>query len=122
MEITNLTRIVKPQKLISVGFLLIGCLAAWRIGEWISGGDLTLLIYASLGVAVCAIAVIILKDWRTGLYIFVGWLLFEDFARKYMGNSMVIYFAKDALAVTVYFSFLATIRRRRVALDRKSVV
>jgi hypothetical protein len=109
---------MKPQRLISVSFLLIGCLAAWRIGEWISAGTLTSIIYLGLGVAVCAIGVFILKDWRTGLYIFVGWLLFEDCVRKYLGNNMIIYFAKDALAAVLYVSFLAAIRRRHVALAR----
>jgi hypothetical protein len=118
MQTTSLTTRVKPQALISVSLLLIGCLAAWKISEWIAAGDLTSVIYAGLGIAVCAFVVSILKDWRKGLYVFVVWLLFEDFVRKYMGNNMVVYFAKDLLAAIVYFSFLAAIRQGRVALAR----
>ena len=33
-------------------------------------------------------------------------ILFEDFVRKYLGNNMAIYFAKDALAIILYLSFL----------------
>ena len=29
-----------------------------------------------------AIVVAILNNWRTGVYLFLSWLLFEDFARK----------------------------------------
>src|SRR5437899_6647772 len=40
----------------------------------------------------------ILNNWRHGVYLFLAWLLFEDFARKFLGNNMAIYFAKDFLA------------------------
>ena len=56
----------------------------------------------------------ILNDWRRGVYLFVGWILFEDFARKYLGNNMAIYFAKDALAIILYLSFFrARLRQAR---------
>jgi len=44
---------------------------------------------------------------------FLAWLLFEDFARKFLGNNMVIYFAKDFLAAVVYFSFIVAIVAKR---------
>jgi len=78
----------------------------------IAAGDLTSDIYAALGVGVCAFALAIVKNWRAGLYIFVVWLVFEDLIRKYMGNNMVIYFAKDALVAITYFSFFASVKRR----------
>jgi len=46
------------------------------------------------------------------------WLLFEDFARKYLGNNMAIFFAKDALAAVVYLSFFLAYRRKEVATFR----
>jgi hypothetical protein len=46
------------------------------------------------------------------------WLLFEDFARKYLGNNMAIYFAKDVLAAVVYLSFFLAYRRKQVTSFR----
>ncbi len=42
------------------------------------------------------------------------WLLFEDLARKYLGNSMTVYFAKDILVGITYFSFYFAKRRGEV--------
>src|SRR5207253_4004485 len=39
--------------------------------------------------------------------LFLAWLLVEDLPRKFLGNDMRLYFAKDALAVIVYLAFLA---------------
>ncbi len=57
---------------------------------------------------------VIADSWRNGLYFFLTWLLFEDFARKYLGNNMAIYFAKDVLAAIVYLSFFLAYRRKEV--------
>jgi hypothetical protein len=43
---------------------------------------------------------------------FSPWLLFEDFARKFLGNNMAIYFAKDFLLAVVYLSFFVAYRRK----------
>jgi hypothetical protein len=48
----------------------------------------------------------IAADWRSGVYLFLTWLLFEDMVRKYMNNSMFIYFGKDALIGLTYVAFL----------------
>jgi hypothetical protein len=60
-----------------------------------------------------AFATKILNNWRRGLYIFFGWLFVEDFARKYLGNNLAIFFAKDVLVVLVYLSFYAEGRNRK---------
>jgi hypothetical protein len=73
------------------------------------------LAFVALAFVGCAIVIAILKDWRKGLYFFLAWLLFEDLARKYLGNNMAIYFAKDFLLLVIYLSFLAAYRRRQVA-------
>src|SRR5207249_3061963 len=65
------------------------------------------------GIAGLALAVKILNNWRHGLYIFFGWLFMEDFARKYLGNNMVIYFAKDILVILVYLSFYLARRNKK---------
>src|SRR5260370_1608220 len=59
-----------------------------------------------------------LNSWRNGLYFFLTWLLFEDFARKYLGNNMAIYFAKDVLALVVYLAFFMAYRRKQVTSFR----
>ena len=61
-----------------------------------------------------AVVVAILNDWHTGLYFLVAWILFEDFFRKYLGNNMAIYFAKDALAIILYLSFFRARLAKRV--------
>ncbi len=73
-----------------------------------------------MGMAVVggAIVIGILNSWRNGVYFFLTWLLFEDFARKFLGNNMAIYFVKDFLALVVYISFLAAFRRKEVTSFR----
>jgi hypothetical protein len=44
--------------------------------------------------------------------------LFEDFARKFLGNNMAIYFAKDFLALVVFIAFLAAYRRKEITSFR----
>jgi hypothetical protein len=108
----------RNQAWISLGLGSLGLCVAWIIGNWIAAGDIKSTIYAALGFAVCAIAVSIARDWRTGFYAFLVWLLFEDLVRKYMGNNMAIYFGKDVLAAIVYLSFLAAVRARQAPFFR----
>ena len=56
----------------------------------------------------------ILNDWRSGVLLFLIWLLFEDLARKYLGNSMTVFFAKDFLVGVAYLSFFAAKRKHQV--------
>src|SRR5438034_11147083 len=46
-----------------------------------------------------ALPISIFKNWRLGLYSFVAWIAVEDLIRKYLGNNMIVYFAKDFLAL-----------------------
>jgi hypothetical protein len=61
-----------------------------------------------------ALAVYTLWDWRSGVLLFLLWLLFEDLARKYLGNSMAVYFTKDILIGFAYLSYYLAKRRHRV--------
>jgi hypothetical protein len=67
-----------------------------------------------LSLVLAALVVHTLNDWRNGVLIFLVWLLFEDLARKYLGNSMTVYFAKDFLVAIAYFSFYFAKRRGEV--------
>ena len=83
--------------------------------------DWTGLSFVVIGIVGLVFAVKILNNWRDGLYIFFGWLFVEDFARKYLGNNIVIYFAKDILVILVYLSFfLARRNRKEKAIFRPS--
>lgn len=98
--------------------LLVAIGTAWLVSGWIVGEDSRTLILAGLGFTVGGIALIILGNWRTGFYLFIVWLLFEDMMRKFMGNNMAIYFAKDVLVGITYVSFLFAMKRGEVRTFR----
>lgn len=106
---------LRRHPLIILGFLALFAIAAYKSSTYIVAGDMTGLAFVAIAVAISALVVAILNDWRKGLYFFLFWLLFEDLARKYLGNNMAIYFAKDFLVLTVYISFIAAYRRKEVA-------
>ena len=101
-----------------LGFVVLFALTAYKAAAFIIAGDMAGLVYLAIAFAGCSFAVAILNDWRRGLYIFLVWLLFEDFARKYLGNNMALYFVKDFLVLLVYLSFFAAYRRKEVSTFR----
>jgi hypothetical protein len=103
--------------LFAVGFLIFALVLAYEVSGYIIANDINSLALAALAFIACAIIVAILNNWRQGVYFFLGWLLFEDFARKYLGNNMAIYFAKDFLLAVVYLSFFAAYRRKDKHLE-----
>ena len=106
------------RPLIVFGTLVVGAFAAYELAQYVINGDMTGLAYAGLCFAGAAVVVGILHNWRNGVYFFLSWLLFEDFARKFLGNNMVIYFAKDFLFLVVLISFLTALRRKEVKTFR----
>src|ERR1700674_1337834 len=104
--------------LLTIGTLVVGALAAYLAAEYVISGDFTGMAYAGMALVGSAIVIGILNNWRNGAYFFLTWLLFEDFARKFLGNNMAIYFAKDFLALVVFISFLAAYRRKEVTSFR----
>src|SRR5438034_6605553 len=60
---------------------------------------------------IAALGMVVLANWRTGIYFFLTWLLVEDLPRKFLGNDMRLYFAKDVLAAILYLAFLAAVVR-----------
>src|SRR5580698_2276274 len=93
------------RRLLGFGTLVVGAFAAYEAAQYVINGDITGLAYAALCLAGVAVVVAILHSWRNGVYFFLSWLLFEDFVRKFLGNNMAIYFAKDFLVLIVYISF-----------------
>ena len=102
-----------PRKmLVSFAFFAFALFAAFQIGGYILNSDFTSLGFTGLAVLGSAAVLVVINSWRKGLYFFLIWLLFEDLARKFLGNNMAIYFGKDALLLLVYLSFLASYRRK----------
>lgn len=116
------TPAIRGQGLVSVVFFILAVLVAWQVGNWVSRGDLSALAHAAIAGVVCAIGITILRDWRLGFYSFMVWLLFEDLVRKFTGNNMLIYFAKDVLATLTFFSLMVMVRRTREFLFRPPFV
>jgi hypothetical protein len=101
-----------------LGFMGLFILTSYKAASYVIAGDMIGLAYATLLFIGTAFVVAMLSNWRNGLYFFLTWLLFEDLARKYLGNNMAIYFAKDVLAAVVYLSFFLAYRRKEVTSFR----
>jgi hypothetical protein len=100
------------RRWITLGLFAFSMLLAYETAGYVVSGDLQGLAYIGMAFVAATFVVAILKNWRNGLYFFLVWLLFEDLARKFLGNNMAIYFAKDFLLAVVYLSFFAAWRRK----------
>src|SRR5258708_16589985 len=109
---------MRHSPLVALGFLTIFVVAVYKSANYVIADDMIGLAFVALALVACAFIVAILNSWRNGLHFFLIWLLFEDFARKYLGNNMAIYFAKDVLAAFVYLSFFLAYRRKEVTSFR----
>ena len=98
--------------LVAFGFFVFAMIAAYEVAGYIISNDVASLAFAAMAFVGGAIIIAILNNWRNGVYFFLGWLLFEDLARKFLGNNMMIYFAKDVLVAVVYLSFFIAYRRK----------
>jgi hypothetical protein len=98
--------------------LIVGAIAAYKFAQYVINDDIMGLAYVGACIVGGAIVVAILNNWRNGVYFFLSWLLFEDFVRKFLGNNMAIFFAKDFLVLVVYISFFAAYRRKEVVIFR----
>jgi len=90
---------------VALGLAAFLCVV-WLVSSGIAAEALRGLILLVAVTAALGVAGKTLTDWRSGVYLFLTWLLFEDLVRKYMGNSMYIYFGKDALIGVTYTSLL----------------
>src|SRR6266581_4001529 len=95
------------RNLLIVGLI---ALAACACANLIIEDDLFALYYGGLVVLGIVALVAILKNWRAGVYGFVAWIAVEDLIRKYLGNNMLVYFAKDFIALALYLSFFVACR------------
>jgi|HubBroStandDraft_2_1064218.scaffolds.fasta_scaffold42646_1 hypothetical protein len=95
-----------------VGLIVLATI--WELASWVVAGSDRMLAMFGLSFVVLALVVHILNDWRSGVLLFLIWVLFEDLARKYLGNSMTVYFAKDFIVGVAYLSFYFAKRRKEV--------
>jgi hypothetical protein len=104
---------MKNQALIGISLFALALWTAWQVGGKIVAGDMRSVIYAVLIFAAGAVVVTVLRDWRRGFYLFFVWMLCEDLVRKFMGNSLELFFGKDVLVAFVYIALFVEIRRGR---------
>ena len=104
----DIRRVVPESgKTLTVGLGLAGVLGVvWLLGNAIAADAVRGVILLGAGLAVVMVAGKTASDWRSGVYLFLTWLLFEDLVRKYLGNNMYVYFGKDALIGVTYVALL----------------
>ncbi len=108
------SRHLRKGRLLTIGTIVVGALGAYEAADYVIREDFTGMAYAGMALVGGAIVIRILNNWRNGLYFFLSWLLFEDFARKFLANNMTIFFAKDLLVLILYLAFLAAFRRKEI--------
>jgi hypothetical protein len=108
----------QKNPLIVLGVIGLIVLLAYELAQYVIAGDFVGLSYIGLSVMVGAAMLTMLNNWRAGTFIFFAWLFFEDFARKYLGNNMAIYFGKDVLVAVIYLSYFIAYRRKQVRTFR----
>src|SRR5579863_9248243 len=86
----------------------------WALANSIVTGSTDRLIMGAMAIALLVIVAATLNNWRIGVLLFILWLLFEDLARKYLGNGLILFFGKDVLAAITYLSLWRAKRRGEV--------
>ncbi len=104
---------IRNQAVIGLAMFGAAFWLAWEAGGKIIAGDLRSLEFAALVIGGCVAAMVILRNWRTGFYLFFVWMMFEDLVRKYMGNGTLLFFGKDILLALVFAALYRDVRRRR---------
>ena len=82
------------KQVMTAVFLLATALGAYLVSGYVVSNDLVGPVMLALPFAFLVVVLPMLRNWRTGLYVFLCWLLFEDIVRKYMGNNMAIFLAR----------------------------
>src|SRR6266852_6811005 len=103
------------RNLLTVALLAV---TAYECAELVIKDDPLRLYSAGLAVLGTVALLAILKNWRRGVYCFVAWIAVEDLIRKYLGNNMIVYFAKDFFALALYLSFFIPLRSTLTKLYR----
>ncbi len=103
------------QRTLKALALLIGMFALiWQLSGWVSSGTSIYIILTFVAAIGFVVMTVILRDWRLGVFIFLVWLVFEDMIRKYTGNSIFIFFAKDFVIAFTYVAMFVAYRRHKL--------
>jgi hypothetical protein len=105
---------VQPKAVKGLALLIGFFLLIWYVSGWVIEGAtfyLMMLLVAAVGFVVMNT---ILADWRKGIFLFLFWLVFEDLIRKYAGNGIYIFFAKDFIIGFTYFAMFIAYRRKKL--------
>ncbi len=95
------------KQVMAAVFLVAAALGAYLVSGYVINDDLVGLVMLALPFGLLVVVAPMLRNWRTGAYVFLSWLMFEDIVRKYMGNNMAIFFCKDVLVAVVYLGFIS---------------
>ena len=96
--------------------LFLGVIGAgWIVAYWIVNRSAQMLTISGMAIIMAITVGGILRNWRLGFFLFIPWVLFEDLARKYLGNGTAFFFGKDVLAAFLYVSLYIAIRRGNAA-------
>ena len=85
--------------------LALVLIVAYAAAQAVLSDDAKIFLFLGAIPFLIGVTIAIVNDWRRGLYAFVFWILFEDIIRKYTGNNMAVFFAKDVLVIILYLSF-----------------
>src|ERR1039458_2177270 len=97
--------------------LMIGlAILTWTVSGWIISGKDAYTILSVVAVAAVVMTITILRDWRNGIFVFLCSLIFEDMLRKYLGNNLFIFFAKDLILGITYGSMLLARRKNQLLI------
>jgi hypothetical protein len=103
------------SRLVRTVFMMVGLFYfTYTVAQWVITDNTTYMVLSVVGVLGVFTTMTILKDWRSGLFIFLCWLVLEDMIRKYFGNSLMIFFAKDVIIGITYMSMLLARRRNQI--------
>jgi hypothetical protein len=98
----------------ALGFLIGLFALIWYVSGWVVGGSSLYLILTVAAAVGFLVMNMILRDWRMGVFLFLAWLVFEDLIRKYAGNGIYIFFAKDVIIAFTYIAMFVAYRRKNL--------
>jgi hypothetical protein len=107
---------------VSAATFAVSVLAGLGLAHLLRQGDWRTLVIALVFVGAGVLGLQVLRNWRLGIVIFFTWIVVEDLIRKYLGNRIILYGAKDVLIVLVYVSFLFARMVSRCASDFRNPI
>ncbi len=111
----NVRTEILGNKMVKAIGLTIGLFyLTYLVSGWVIEDNYSYMTLTVVGAVGIATFMTIMKDWRSGVFLFLGWLVMEDQIRKYLGNSTMIFFAKDVVVAMTYASMLEARRRGKL--------